>query len=544
MDFIKFFTTENNSGWKCVENKLKNSYPELVNEINSYAKSNNLDTLSFKEKIFHFINTIPEIPKCKTCNKELKFGRSISEGYPIFCCTKCAGGDINRLEKIKATNIKKYNVEYIGQSKDIQNKIKETNLTKYGVDNVFKSKEIQEVINETNIIKYGFNRPLKNEKIKEKQVNTNLKKYGVKSPLYLKTTIDSANDFKFEQLCNKYNKLDIVSSVDKLISIKCNQCNNIYTINNSNLHHRDFYGVNICTICNPIGTRNEKESSFTSFIKTLVNNVEIKRRDLMNNKQEIDIYLPDYNIGFEFDGLYWHSDKYTDKNYHLNKTKLFQENNIRLIHIFEDEWDEKQDIVKSRIKNIIGLTENKIYARKCIIKEVNTKDKSLFLDNNHIQGAVGSNINLGLYYDNELVSLMTFDKTRRIINKLDTINEYELIRFCNKLNTNVIGGASKLLNFFIKTYKPNKVISYADLRWSTGDLYKKLGFKFVHNSRPNFWYLIKNKGKLVRESRLKYQKHKLVKSGFDINKTAKEITDELGMLRIYDCGNAKYEIIL
>jgi hypothetical protein len=250
---------------------------------------------------------------------------------------------------------------------------------------------------------------------------------------------------------------------------------------------------------------------------------------------ELDIYIPSHNIAIEYNGLYWHSELYKPSNYHLNKTELCQKNQIKLIHIFEDEWLYKQEIVKSRLKNILGLTEYKIYARKCEIKEVSPKDCKLFLDNNHIQGNVNSSIKIGLYYNNELVSIMTFGKGRIALGGKS--NQYELLRFCNKINTIVIGGADKLLKHFIKTYQPKEIISYADRRWSTGDLYDKLGFNKSHISQPNYWYIINNR----REYRFGYRKSILIKKGFDVNKTEHQIMFDRKIYRIYDCGTIAYK---
>jgi hypothetical protein len=131
---------------------------------------------------------------------------------------------------------------------------------------------------------------------------------------------------------------------------------------------------------------------------------------------------------------------------------------------------------------------------------------------------------------------MTFGCLRKSMGNNSIEDAYELFRFCNKLNTTVIGGADKLLKYFIKTYKPNEIISYADRRWSQGQLYKKLGFEFIHNSKPNYFYINNCK----REYRFKYRKDVLVKEGFDKNKTEREIMEERGFNRIYDCGNKKY----
>ena len=250
---------------------------------------------------------------------------------------------------------------------------------------------------------------------------------------------------------------------------------------------------------------------------------------------ELDIYIPSHNIAIEFDGLYWHSEIHKPSNYHLNKTELCEEKNIKLIHIFEDEWLFKKDVVKSRLKNILGLTENKIYARKTEIKLVDNKLANKFLEENHIQGNVNSSIKLGLYYNNELVSLMTFGKGRVALG--GNSNQYELLRFCNKLNTIVVGGADKLLQYFIKTYNPIEIISYADRRWSKGDLYKKLNFEFIRYSNPNYWYVINN----IRKHRFGFRKSILVKKGYDKNKTEHQIMLDRKIYRIYDCGTIVYK---
>jgi len=250
---------------------------------------------------------------------------------------------------------------------------------------------------------------------------------------------------------------------------------------------------------------------------------------------QLDIFIPSHNIAIEYDGLYWHSELYKDKNYHLHKTELCNRMGIQLIHIFEDEWLNKEEIVKSRLRNILGLTSELIHARKCEIRDVSASESKIFLDNNHLQGSISVSIRLGLYFNDELVSIMLFNRPRvGIGSKYDG---YELSRFCNKLNTNVIGGASKLLKHFIKVYKPNEIISYADRRWSSGDLYEKLGFMLTHNNKPNYWYINNKK----REHRFKYRKDKLIKEGFDKDKSEHEIMLERGIYRIYDCGTITYK---
>lgn len=251
---------------------------------------------------------------------------------------------------------------------------------------------------------------------------------------------------------------------------------------------------------------------------------------------ELDIYIASHKLAIEFDGLYWHSELYKPNNYHLNKTDLCESNGIQLIHIFEDEWLLKRDIVESRIRNILGLTTDKIYGRKTIVKEILNIDSNSFLSKNHLQGGTNASIRLGLYYNNVLVSVMTFNKPRLGIGT--SYDGYELTRFANKLNTSVIGGADKLLSYFIKRYKPNLIVSYADRRWSQGGLYEKLNFIENNKNEPNYWYIIGN----VRKHRFGFRKHKLKDEGFDtINKTEHQIMLDRKIYRIYDCGTITYK---
>lgn len=177
--------------------------------------------------------------------------------------------------------------------------------------------------------------------------------------------------------------------------------------------------------------------------------------------------------------------------------------------------------------------------RRCTIKEVSNNISRNFLNENHIQGKINSKINIGLFLNEELVSLMVFTRPRLGIGKF--YDGYELSRFCNKLNTIVIGGADRLLKFFIKKYSPKEIVSYADRRWSQGDLYEKLKFEKISINQPTYWY-VKNK---KRYHRFNFRKEILKKQGFDItNKTEHKIMLERQIYRIYDCGTIVYKKIL
>lgn len=286
-----------------------------------------------------------------------------------------------------------------------------------------------------------------------------------------------------------------------------------------------------------VATYSSYESSLVSWLKSLKLNIDTNNRKILNGK-ELDLFLKDFNIAIEFDGLYWHSDKFKDKYYHINKTKECESKGIYLIHIFEDEWKSKCNIVKSRLKYVFGLNIRKIGARKCIIKEIDTKSKDIFLDQYHLQGTDKSSIKLGAYYENELIGVMTFGKSRIFMNKKSKKGVWELSRFATIPDTYTPGLASKILTCFEKVYRPEIIESFADRRWSQGNLYKQLGFELVGETAPNYWY---SKSGYVRYHRYKFRKSELKKfDNYNDDKTEFEIMDEAGWHRIYDCGSYRF----
>lgn len=281
------------------------------------------------------------------------------------------------------------------------------------------------------------------------------------------------------------------------------------------------------------------EIELGDYIASIIGEKNIVRNDrTILNGIELDIYIPSKKIAFEFDGLYWHSEiKKPNKKYHLNKTIECEKQGIQLIHIFEDEWVYKKDICKSRIKNILGFSQ-KIYARKCEIIELSNKEANIFFTQNHIQGNVTAKIIYGLKCNDEIVSVMSFGYLRKNLGQKSKNGSYELLRFSNKQNVTVIGGASKLFKHFIKLNNPNEVISYADRRWSIGNLYEQLNFKFSHESEPNYFYIIGNE----RKNRFGFRKDLLIsKYGCDPSDTEHNFCFNKGWYRIYDCGTKVYK---
>ena len=534
---------------------------------------------SLSEKYFLLFN---ETGKCKVCDGFVKF-LSYSRGYRIYCSKSCSNNDselINsKKEKYKETCLKKYGFENSSSSKEVKDRIKETRskldisvisdkmkkscIDKYGVDNPSKIPSIKQKKIDTNLNNWGVLNVFQSEVIKNKSKSTNLKRYGVNHPLKSKlfknkiklTCINKygVDNFtksdlhKFNQL-SKYKSSIIKTTINNDLNfieylgnsnyiLKCdNGCDHNYEIGLKLYHGRNRIMNKLCTVCYPVSELNSiKEVELLEYIKSIYSGVIISNyRDGL----EIDVYLPDLKIGFEFNGLYWHSEVFKEKDYHINKTNHFKDKGIRIIHIWEDDWIFKIDIIKSQICNWIKISNHKIWGRNCDIRLINnSKMIRKFLDSNHIQGFVASSIKIGLFYKDELVSLMTFDKFEGRKKMID--GEWNLSRFCNKINFNIVGGASKLLSFFNKNYNPCRIISFADKEWSTGDLYYKLGFELKYESDPNYKYLVDMK----RVNKQRFQKKKLVNMGYDINKSESEIMFDLKYYKIFDCGQLKFEFI-
>ena len=518
MDYKEFFINDNKSGWKCVEKKLRNKYPCIHELIINFSDNNNLDDLPFKQKVYHFIHDLTSIPKCKICGKELKFGRSISEGYGVYCSKICSNLCDDRKDKIVQTNLKIYNCKYSVLNDEVREKIKKTNIERYNVENVFSSPEIKDKIVQTNLKIYGFNRPLKNKDIEAKRKATCINKFNVSTPLLLKENKEKANNKKYVDFYEKYNFLDIKSVNNGICNIKCDKCGEIYEINTRVLFHRVNLNIIICTLCNPIGNFKYSEGKITSYLDELNIKYDNNRRDLMCDSKEIDIFIPDKNIGIEYDGLIWHSNIYVDKLYHLNKTKNCNKNNIDLIHIFEDEWVYKEDIIKGLVKEFLLIDEINVNVKDISIKNIDMVVTRNFMECNNLNGFKQSNINIGLTHNNKLVTVMSFNHDK--IN-----NTYILERFSNDINFNIKNSYRLLLDYFIKKYNPIKIITVVDNRYLFGKKLSELGFNRVNSTPPNKWFLIKyNKDRFYRRS--------------DTNSNKKDLNV------IYDCGCSGYEFNL
>lgn len=270
-------------------------------------------------------------------------------------------------------------------------------------------------------------------------------------------------------------------------------------------------------------------------------NIEQNTRESLDENKEIDIWIPERQVGIEIDGVYWHSSKFKpDIKYHQNKKINAIEKGIKLFQIWDHEWADvthKRKIIESMIRNALGISKKIYRASKCkIATDISSSQERIFCEENHIQGYTNSSYQVGLLCSEtgELLALMTFRKPRYAANKYD----YELIRFCVKRDTKIHGAASKLFQEFIKTHPNKSVVSYCNLRYGTGNVYTHLGFNQLGSPTPPSY--IWSKGTKIL-SRYQTQKSNLEgllgKDQFDPNLSESQNMHKNGYVRTYDSGN-------
>lgn len=424
--------------------------------------------------------------------------------------------------RVKKTNIERLGVEYPMQSEEVRKKSKSKLAEKYGVSHNSQIQEVKDKMKAKNLENWGVEYTLQSKSIRERIKNTILEKWNCKSAL-------QNEDFRLSYFKIAKDTEYLRYEGEKISSFWCENGKHEFKISSINYHSRTKIKSKLCTVCYPIeSSKSIKENEMRDFISSNYKGEIISSyRDVF----EIDIYLPELAIGFEFNGIYWHSEKHVDKNYHIEKTMHFEQKGIKIMHIWEDDWDSKKEIVKSMLMNKIGKSE-KIWARKCIVREVAKIESGIFLEKNHIQGKCNNLVSIGLFHDGEMAALMTFNRYegRKIMKE----GEWNLSRFCNRLNTNIVGGASKLLSYFIKTHRPSRIVSYADRDWSVGDVYHQLGFDMVSESRPDYKYVVDGK----RKNKQNFKKSNI---GIGDETTESAHMQKIGINKIWDCGKIKFE---
>jgi hypothetical protein len=411
-----------------------------------------------------------------------------------------------------------------------------TKYEKYGMGNKPLSDDAIKKREDTWKKKYGDDHPRNTKEAKAKSWNTRREKYGNNDPLHSRDSIDKAIEtrrvsqynFTQEDIAILYNKDKFKEFI---LNIEYSNRTPQYIESISN-----FSDTTILTYCKKYDIldllnksyRSNGERSLSDFldsldIEYLTNTRPISMKGT-GNSLEVDILCN--NIGIEFNGNYWHSDKFKDPSYHQDKSLLAKSNNIFIYHIFEYEWEDlrKRKIIEAQIKSLLNIYDNRIYARKCEVREITPAVTREFLYNNHIQGNRNSRWKYGLFYNNDLVMVMTFGYDRFI----DKSNKVQLLRLCSKLGYSVVGGASKLFKYFISNNSDvNEIVSYCDISKGRGIVYNKLGF-VLDKITPCNYNWIKADGNDVL-SRYKCQM-----------KNENIIMRERGYNRIFDCGSYKF----
>ena len=493
MDLIKYLQ-ENWDKSKFIKVSLNNSIRDQIENSTSFLNCH-YDSIPLRTRTYVLVNHITEntIPKCKCgCGKVCAIDKTYTEnGFRSYSSSDCSRKD-KTVDKSILKKLNNYNWIYnqrIIEKKSIEQIAKELSISTIPVVKYLKKHKIHGLIDSRRRNSHSTNILSDKEKLEE------LYKTGL--------TCDEIG-----------KKIGVAkSTVARWLNI---------------------YGIDIRlpnSYERKINKVSKEENTLYEYVQSIYNgNIIQSNRSVLNGK-ELDIYLPDYKLAIEYNGLYSHQHRPSEskeslikgKSYHLNKTLMCEKQGIQLLQFYSDEWLYKQSIVKSVISSKLNINE-KIYARKCEKVIINTHQKNQFLNQNHMQGEDKSKVKIGLTYEDELVCVMTFCKSR-----FNRVYEWELSRFSNKMGVNVIGGFSRLLSWFREDYEGN-IVSYADKRYSNGNVYYKNGFDNIRVNGPSYYYIDKNCNK--RYNRMMFQK-KLI-GAYDC--TEYEKARELGYNKIYDCG--------
>lgn len=566
--FIKYLvdnhivTLKNNkfrviSIWK-KSSKVSDEAKEKVNEFISGYRSE-------KEAWFCLGHHILEIPKCPICGNLAKFNE---KGYNVCCENHSVNSlqwkkdkvsiafahktreDLDKIRaKLRATLKERYGDEHYGLygseswKENLKNKYgdehysnrektQQTCLEKYGV-------KCNLQINQSERAKRIWNE--KHDEIIEKTNKTLAEHYGSLenarkhiNEASWKKRHEKKSEFEINNFCTSKNTL-IKEYGQGWLSLELPEIYNggfafiydkyIDEIKNYKPSEYELYVVST------------PELEIAEYVKSLVGEENVITSDrktiqMSNRSAELDIYIPSHKLAIEYNGIYWHSTQWKSNNYHLLKTKACEEKGIRLIHVFQDEWENYPEKIKSLIKSALGIFEHRIGARKCDIREISSTDYKEFCNTYHLQGGINSSYKIGLYYNDELVQCIGIGKSR--FKK----GEYELHRMCVKDGWQVIGGFSKLMKKASNDLQTD-IVSYISRDKFTGNGYKNAGFIKIAETKPSYFYIDKF---MKRHSRIQFQKHKIKNNKellYDESKTEQENMQFNKFYCVYDCGTIK-----
>lgn len=362
-----------------------------------------------------------------------------------------------------------------------------------------------------------------NPEIKEK-ISKNSKKMW-SNPNHRKSMIEES--YKGKHLEEYINDNLFIQKVKELKTIK--KLCEYFEVH----HHTITNRTSVLNISDMIEhERSGVENEVFDYIKSIYDGEIIRNtRKVLNNYKELDIYIPEKRIAIEFNGSFWHNSENKNRSYHFCKSIEAEKNNIRLIHIWECDWidETKKIILKDILRNLFLKDRKRIYARKCIIKEITNKEFSTFCEKNHIQGKIRASFAFGLFFNEELIQGMSFSNfsNRNRVNLYKNEYTHELIRSCTKVGIEVVGGFSKLLKYFIENKNPKSILSYCDFDLFSGISYSKNGFTFDGYTGPNLFFIDKCTGKRI--SRCAYR-----------HKEQMDAVKENKWFKCYGAGSKRY----
>lgn len=473
---------------------------------------------------------------CQACGRETSntfkdyFISTDSMTTPFFCkgCNQV---------KNRRTSMARWGVDNPMKSDQVKDRVKSTVRERYGVDHYSKTEDYKKKYRLTCLDRYGVENSFQSEEVKSKSKTTSRNKWG--KDYYLQTQ-EMRSDSKAKKESRTLQRFrqaigveyEILAYMDAFFTVRHVRCGRVFQVPGRLMYSRMKGGFVVCTECNPVeGVESGLEAEVGHFLEDCGVDFVRKDRSVLGDR-ELDFLLPGQGIAIEVNGLYWHGERYRGREYHADKTRKCREAGIDLVHVWEDDWLHRKDIVKSILRYRLGISTGRIYARACELREVVSSEARLFLEGNHIQGHASSQHRLGLYHRGELVSLMTFGW--RYTNSK---REMELIRFCNRSGLSVVGAASRLFKRFLGFGEIEKVISYSDESMFGGGMYESLGFVNKGVSRPNYFWVVGGK----RRHRFNYCKSKLVSQGSDPMKSEVQIMHERGYRRVWGCGQTRWE---
>lgn len=448
---------------------------------------------------------------CDYCGNEFsRTKHNIERSWKIKKTDSCA--DIVCVQKKRVdSNLVVYGTENAFQNNDIKNKISDKNLQKYGCKNPMQSKVVQEKQKKTCEQIYGVQNVFQNESIKKKIVQTNVEKYGVDNPAKNEVVRKRMHD----TLREKYN-CDHALQNKEICQKAMETC-----IKN----HGTF----------PVNNYGKVQKEIQDWLNSY--GFEFKSNTSLIVGREIDLYDSNKKIAIEYCGLHWHHEQSLeprDRNYHIHKFMKCRENDVQLLTIFSDEWENRQYQCKNHIKSILGVNEKRIYGRKCKVKEINKEIGRNFFEKNHIQGKnkLGF-IFFGLYFEENLIGVISLGKHNR------QVKDIVLDRLCFADGNQVIGGSSKLFKRCINWAKTNgykKIISFSDNRWSLGAVYRALKFNLDKSYEADYSYVD------IKRPTRRISKQSQKKQAVNCPKELTEHTwaKERGLSRIWDCGKIRW----